>query len=110
MTKYRMDYIWLDGNQPTANLRTKAQILEFESFDGNVSELPLWGFDGSSTNQAEGHDSDCVLKPVRAYNNPLHKNAWFVLCEVFNRDGSVHPTNYRNNISDKHDEQFWFGF
>ncbi len=110
MIKHRMDYIWLDGNKPTANLRTKAQILEFESFGGNVSELPLWGFDGSSTNQAEGHDSDCVLQPVRAYNNPLHKNAWFVLCEVLNRDGSVHPTNHRNKISDKHDEQFWFGF
>jgi glutamine synthetase len=110
MAKFRLDYIWLDGDQPTANLRTKAQIIELDDFDGDTSVLPLWGFDGSSTHQAEGHDSDCVLQPVQAYKNPLHKNAWLVLCEVFNRDGSVHPTNHRAKILDKNNDQFWFGF
>ena len=52
MPKYRLDYVWLDGYQPTANIRTKAQIVELDSFDGNLDDVPVWGFDGSSTRQA----------------------------------------------------------
>src|ERR1700747_2889392 len=66
MTKYKLEYIWLDGYTPTPNLRGKTQIKEFASFP-TLEQLPLWGFDGSSTNQAEGHSSDCVLKPVAVY-------------------------------------------
>src|ERR1700709_2535312 len=63
MTKYKLEYIWLDGYKPVPNLRGKTQIKEFSSFP-TLEQLPLWGFDGSSTMQAEGHSSDCVLKPV----------------------------------------------
>ena len=66
MTKYKLEYIWLDGYTPTPNLRGKTQIKEFASFP-TLDQLPLWGFDGSSTLQAEGHSSDCVLKPVALY-------------------------------------------
>ena len=66
MTKYKLEYIWLDGYTPTPNLRGKTQIKEFASFP-TLEQLPLWGFDGSSTNQAEGRSSDCVLKPVAVY-------------------------------------------
>ena len=52
MTKYRLEYIWLDGYMPVPNLRGKTQIKEFDSFP-SVEQLPLWGFDGSSTMQAE---------------------------------------------------------
>ena len=55
---FKAEYIWIDGTEPTAKLRSKTKILA----DG--AELPIWGFDGSSTNQAEGHASDRVLKPV----------------------------------------------
>lgn len=110
MAKYRLDYVWLDGYKPTANIRTKAQILELDSFSGDVNEAPVWGFDGSSTQQAEGHDSDCILQPVRVYKNPLHRNAWFVLCEVFDRAGVAVPSNYRAQIDDEANDEFWFGF
>ena len=66
MTKYKLEYIWLDGYTPTPNLRGKTQIKEFDAFP-TLEQLPLWGFDGSSTMQAEGHSSDCVLKPVAVY-------------------------------------------
>ena len=66
MTKYKLEYIWLDGYTPVPNLRGKTQIKEFEKFP-TLEQLPLWGFDGSSTLQAEGHNSDCVLKPVAVY-------------------------------------------
>src|SRR5207245_5900507 len=54
MTKYKLEYIWLDGYTPTPNLRGKTQIKEFDKFP-TLEQLPLWGFDGSSTMQAEGH-------------------------------------------------------
>jgi len=57
MTKYKLEYIWLDGYTPTPNLRGKTQIKEFDSFPA-LEQLPLWGFDGSSTMQAEGRSSD----------------------------------------------------
>ncbi len=65
MTKYKLEYIWLDGYTPVPNLRGKTQIKEYSAFP-DLEQLPLWGFDGSSTLQAEGSNSDCVLKPVAA--------------------------------------------
>ena len=53
MTKFRLDYVWLEGEKPTANIRIKAQIVELESFNGNSEETPVCGFDGSATRQAE---------------------------------------------------------
>ena len=46
MTKYKLEYIWLDGYTPVPNLRGKTQIKEFDSFP-TLEQLPLWGFDGS---------------------------------------------------------------
>ncbi len=73
MAKYKLEYIWLDGYKPVANLRGKTQIKEFSSFP-KLEDLPLWGFDGSSTQQAPGGSSDCVLKPVAVYQDSTRKN------------------------------------
>ena len=110
MSMVRLDYVWLDGYKPTPNIRTKAQVVPGDSFSGKVEEAPRWGFDGSSTHQAEGHDSDCILRPVRVYPNPLKDNAYLVLCDVLTRDGEEHPTNTRAMIDDAAAEEFWFGF
>ena len=75
MTK--LEYIWIDGTESTPQLRSKTKVVEH--FDGTVngpSGCPVWGFDGSSTNQAPGDNSDCVLKPVRLYTNPLEENCY----------------------------------
>src|SRR5271169_1171217 len=66
MAKYKLEYIWLDGYKPVPNLRGKTLVKDFDSFP-SLEQLPNWGFDGSSTQQAEGHNSDCVLKPVARY-------------------------------------------
>ncbi len=52
--KLKMEYIWLDGYKPEANLRSKTKLIKVEDFDGTVECLPNWSFDGSSTRQAEG--------------------------------------------------------
>ncbi|HWD67955.1 MAG TPA: glutamine synthetase beta-grasp domain-containing protein, partial [Caulobacteraceae bacterium] len=108
MTKYKLEYIWLDGYTPVPNLRGKTQIKEFEKFP-TVEQLPLWGFDGSSTMQAEGHNSDCVLKPVAVYPDGARTNGVLVMCEVMMPDGvTPHASNKRATILD--DEGAWFGF
>ncbi|TIU67109.1 MAG: glutamine synthetase, partial [Mesorhizobium sp.] len=108
MTKYKLEYIWLDGYTPVPNLRGKTQIKEYAEFP-TLDQLPLWGFDGSSTMQAEGHSSDCVLKPVAIYPDPARSNGVLVMCEVMMPDGvTPHASNKRATILD--DEGAWFGF
>jgi len=107
MPKYKLEYLWLDGYKPVPNLRGKTQIKEFDIFP-TLEQLPLWGFDGSSTKQAEGSSSDCVLKPVSLYPDCTRKNGVLVMCEVLLADGSPHPSNSRATILD--DPDTWFGF
>ena len=62
MGRIKAEYIWIDGHKPTAKLRSKTKIIDDPV--KTVNDLPIWGFDGSSTMQAIGTDSDCMLKPV----------------------------------------------
>lgn len=90
---YQAEYIWIDGTKPTALLRNKTKILD----DG--AEPPIWGFDGSSTEQAPGERSDCVLRPVAVYADPIRGGAnKLVMCEVLLTDFSPHPTNTRADL------------
>jgi glutamine synthetase len=90
---YKAEYIWIDGTEPTPLLRSKTKILP----DG--ADLPIWGFDGSSTNQAEGHKSDCVLHPVFSCPDPIRGgDDVLVMCEVYNVDGNPHPSNTRAQL------------
>jgi glutamine synthetase len=108
MTKYKLEYIWLDGYKPVPSLRGKTQIKEFDAFP-NLEQLPLWGFDGSSTEQAEGHSSDCVLKPVAVFPDGGRTDGALVMCEVMMPDGKTpHASNKRATILD--DSGAWFGF
>lgn len=87
---YKAEYIWIDGTEPTARLRSKTRVLQ----DGD--KLPIWGFDGSSTNQAPGANSDCVLRPVFDCPDPIRGgDDRLVMAEVLLTDMSPHPTNTR---------------
>jgi glutamine synthetase len=110
MVKFKFEYIWLDGYTPEPNLRGKTKVLDLEFFDDNAPDtLPEWSFDGSSTAQAEGHFSDCLLRPVAVYPDAGRANAYLVICEVYHPDGSPHPSNTRALIEEDSDE-YWFGF
>ena len=43
--------------------------------------------------QAEGNSSDCLLKPVACYPDPVRENGFLVMTEVLNADGSAHESN-----------------
>ena len=109
MSKIKLEYIWLDGYKPTANLRSKTKVEEHENFQGTLDEIGNWSFDGSSTRQAEGGSSDCLLKPVAIYPDPARINGYLVMTEVLNADGTPHVSNGRATIDDD-DNDFWFGF
>jgi glutamine synthetase len=107
MNKSKLEYLWLDGYKPTQSLRGKTKIVE--DFSGKLEDCPMWSFDGSSTRQAEGGSSDCLLKPVAIYPDPVRRNGFIVMTEVLNADGSPHESNGRATIDDD-DNDFWFGF
>lgn len=107
MTKSKLEYIWLDGHEPTQNMRSKTKVEE--DFSGKLEDCPVWSFDGSSTEQASGNASDCLLKPVAIYPDPTRKNGYLVMSEVLNPDKTPHPSNARARIDDDNDD-FWFGF
>ena len=107
MSKSKLEYIWLDGYKPTQSLRSKTKILS--DFSGNLEDAPMWSFDGSSTEQAVGNSSDCLLKPVAIFPDPARRDAYLVMTEVLKADGSAHESNGRATIDDD-DNDFWFGF
>ena len=86
-------YIWIDGTGE--HIRSKTRTLDFEPT--SPDQLPIWNFDGSSTGQAEGADSDVYLKPVAIYPDPfrLGKNK-LVLCETL--DNKKQPTGQSTPI------------
>lgn len=124
-TRHLAQYIWIDGTEPTNALRGKTRVIvddrlePSEAYD-DISEIPLevfpeWGADGSSTNQAAGHDSDIVLRPVRACRDPFRPGGFLVLCEVFDGEGNPHRTNHRAALRHTLDvggaeADAWFGF
>ncbi len=100
---YKAEYIWIDGTEPTARLRSKTKVLQDEA------ELPIWGFDGSSTNQAPGANSDCVLRPVFSCPDPIRGGEdVLVMAEVLLTDMTAHPTNTRalcQEVAEKYADQ-----
>jgi glutamine synthetase len=105
---YRAEYIWIDGTEPLPLMRSKTKILADDEEPG------IWGFDGSSTNQAVGHDSDRVLRPVFLCPDPIRSGPdVLVLCDVLNTDMTPHVSNTRAACATvakkfaKHDT--WFG-
>ena len=96
--KVKLEYIWLDGYKPEPNLRSKTKVIDLDDDNPvlNTTDVPKWNFDGSSTKQAEGNNSDCVLNPVRVVRDPQRPKSFLVMCEVLNPDGTPHSTNKRS--------------
>lgn len=112
----QVTYIWIDGSSPTQTLRSKVKIVPYKNNTLTVEDLPQWNFDGSSTYQASGHDSDLILQPICIVKDPIvGVNNHLALCEVLNPDGTPHPSNKRARLvkimnagGKKHDP--WLGF
>jgi glutamine synthetase len=106
------EYLWIDGSEPTQLLRSKTKVLPGPV--SSLEDLPIWGFDGSSTSQAPGDESDCVLKPVFYIPDPIRGgDNVIVLNEVWTVDDEPHPSNTRaktREIAEKYGHhEPWFG-
>lgn len=111
----KFEYVWLDGYEPEPNLRSKVKI---ENYNGH---LPEWSFDGSSTKQATGDNSDCILVPVAEYRtiDRIRPDATqtapglegsYVMCEVLSANHEPHPSNTRTHCQNLISDEWWFGF
>jgi len=108
--KVMAEYVWIGGNGD--DLRCKTRTLD--AVPKSVSELPEWNFDGSSTNQAPGHDSEVIIKPQSIFKDPFRGgDNIMVLCDCYTPQGESIPTNTRKPAEDifnkKLEEEPWFG-
>ena len=91
------EYLWID---PKGNIRSKTKVLQNHTLtkEGlNPPQLPMWTFDGSSTEQATSTDSECILNPVCVVHNPIDGGV-VALCEIFDHEGNPHRDNYRFHL------------
>jgi len=103
-------YVWIDGTGEY--LRAKTKTVNF--VPSKPKELPIWNYDGSSTGQAEGANSDTYLYPVAMYRDPFRGgNNKLVLCDTYKYNKEPTETNHRklcNEIMEKaKDSKPWFG-
>lgn len=109
----KLEYIWVDGQEGTPQkgmmfneMRSKTKCLMKPIESHNPRDYSDWSYDGSSTGQAEGKNSDCILKPVCVVHDPIrgapHK---LVMCSVYSPDGTPHPTNTRAKLEELIDDK-----
>ena len=60
-----------------------------------MSDCPIWTYSGNSSGRGSDFDSDCVIKPVNIYKNPLEKNSYLILCEELDTKEKPYDTNIR---------------
>ena len=107
------EYIWIGGNN---ELRSKTKVLDIYSNNKyDIDIYPKWNFDGSSTNQASGKDSEVIIYPRKVYNSPFLNNSVLIMCDTYTPNDEPLCNNHRfyaekifnNNIVEN--QHPWFG-
>lgn len=106
------EYVWIGGSGQ--DLRSKSKTIPNCTEVTDIVELPIWNFDGSSTGQAPGTDSEVYLRPCRIFKDPFRGgNNILVLCDCLTPDMEPIPSNTRQNAADIFNEGIeqipWFG-
>ena len=79
MNKFIIEYVWIGGN---SELRSKTRVIKRDIIN-TINDIPEWNYDGSSTNQAEGHDSEVIIRPVALYNHYNNSDRHrIILCDT----------------------------
>jgi len=105
-------YVWIDGSGQNMRCKTKTVYEEPKQ----ATDLPIWNFDGSSTKQAEGQNSDVYLHPIALFNDPFRGAPnKMVLCETYAHDHTPTASNLRKTCKEVMDNEIvknahpWFG-
>lgn len=108
--KVQVMYVWIDGTGEHVRCKTRT----VDSVPQTAKELPIWNFDGSSTGQAEGSNSDVYLYPVALFNDPFRRgHNKLVLCETYKYNKQPTESNHRvtcKSVMERaKDSKPWFG-
>jgi len=112
MSKILADYVWIGGNM---ELRSKVMVLTLKnSKEAVIDNFPEWNYDGSSTAQASGSDSEVIINPHSVYKCPFRKgDNVIVFCDTYLPNGQPHPTNHRFGAKQIFDKNLglepWYG-
>ncbi|XP_065850496.1 glutamine synthetase nodule isozyme isoform X2 [Euphorbia lathyris] len=106
------EYIWIGGSG--LDMRSKARTLNEDISD--PEKLPKWSYDGSSTGQAPGEDSEVILCPQAVFRDPFRRGKnILVMCDAYTSSGEPIPSNTRYNAAkifshpDVVAEEPWYG-
>lgn len=102
-------YVWIDAE---LGFRCKSKTVDF--VPKKASDLPMWNYDGSSTNQSTGKNSDVYIKPIALFDDPFRGgDNKIVLTETIAPDNNPHPTNTRRAAAEafakKEKAEPWYG-
>ncbi|PSS30055.1 Glutamine synthetase nodule isozyme like [Actinidia chinensis var. chinensis] len=90
------EYIWIGGSG--MDVRSKARTLTGPI--KSPKDLPKWNYDGSSTGQAPGEDSEVIIYPQAIFKDPFRRgNNILVMCDTYTPAGEPIPTNKRHNAA-----------
>jgi glutamine synthetase len=106
------EYIWIGGSGQ--DLRCKSRTLSAKVGGYRPQDLPKWNFDGSSTGQAPGEDSEVILYPQAVYADPFRGgDNIMVLCDCYKPDGTPIANNTRKDAAEAMEKVIkevpWFG-
>jgi len=78
--KVLAEYVWLGGGGWDIRCKTKT----LDAPPTCPEDLPIWNYDGSSTGQAPGHDSEVFMVPRAIFKDPFRKGEnVLVMCDVY---------------------------
>jgi glutamine synthetase len=108
--KVQVMYVWIDGTGE--GLRAKTRTMNFEP--KSAEDCSEWNYDGSSTGQAQGSNSDVYLRPVRLFRDPFRRGKnKLLLCDTYDFKGKPTRTNIRQVCEETMrraaDTHPWFG-
>jgi glutamine synthetase len=103
------EYLWIDAK---GEVRSKCRTVD--SKKATLEQLPQWNYDGSSTGQAPGEDSEVIIRPRAIFKDPFRPgDNILVLTDTYTPAGEPLPTNTRvaavAAFEGREDEVPWFG-
>lgn len=108
-----VEYVWIGGNK---ELRSKTRVIHNgdDKEEITLEDIPEWNYDGSSTAQADGKDSEIIIKPHKIYSDPFRSVFdCIVICSTYLPNGQPHITNTRQEAEERFNKNLeakpWYG-